>query len=183
MSEVELNLEGIEMPQSNSNSEYSPTVPLGIGSFTVNGITVGKSSVKGTPFLEVSFQNSENIPFSERFYLTAKAMPRVKELLINCGVSEEQSNKAGLTEKDIQNLLNGRSIRLKIGGEEWRNNEGKIRVKRKLPFRNFSESLSVPDTESKLFYNESRDIQKIDGDSTYATPNTPSIKGDDDLPF
>jgi len=90
---LNLNLSGIEAPQSNQNSNYAPSVPFGIGVFTINNVTQGESTKKKTPFLEVTFNSSEGVPFLERFYVTPKALTRIKELFINSGVSEEKHIK------------------------------------------------------------------------------------------
>lgn len=51
----------------------------GIYRFKVKDVKLGKSSGKGSEYLEVIF-NQDELEFSEKFFLTAKALPRLQYL-------------------------------------------------------------------------------------------------------
>jgi hypothetical protein len=176
-----LNLSGVKPPEKGQDSNYTPSVPLGVGLFTIIDVTQGKAKT-GTAYLEVKFNSSEGIPFSERFYITPGALPRIMELFINSGVPKEDAQQNDMSLERIKGLLEGRSIRLRIEGEEFENRDGKVRVRRTLNFRYFSELASVPAKDTKLYYNEEKHIKKIT--KTDKATDAPFVSDDDDdLPW
>lgn len=171
----EIDLSGV--PEKSKTPESNPIVPLGVDEFTVKDVTSGVSSKKKTAFIEVSFENSKGVPFADKFYLTPKALDKLREFLRGCDMPEEQINRTDMKLQEIKDFVVGKQIRMIIKGEEYLNQEGKKRTRRTLPFKFYCESITVPKDKSRLKFDEKWHLDKLEG-----VPTSDS-KDDSDLPF
>jgi hypothetical protein len=171
-----LDMSGIENPNPQNNKDFAPIIPLGVDEFTVNDIETGESSQKKTPFLRVHFLNNDKIPFREDFWLSPKALPRLKEFLIACEVPEEVAGSSNVSVEEIRSNILNKTVRLIVGGEEFLTKENKVRIRRNLPFKFFCESTKIPRDKSRLSYDEKWHLKRLDvGNAESTTTN--------DLPF
>jgi hypothetical protein len=167
-----------KIPNPKRNNDFKPIIPLGPNVFKITDVIAGKSKVKKTDYFEVHFVSRDDIPFSDTFYITGKTLTRIKEFLLNCGMTQDEVNRTDIKVEDIKNSIVGKEVRLLIAGEEFLI-EDKIRIRRKLPYLYFSEAITIPEAESRLKYDEKWHMTKLKETNQAEAPS----KEEDDLPF
>lgn len=130
---TKMNFDGVDEPGKPLTS------PGTIAVFLIGDVKFEASKDKGTPFLGANFKEldgSGNVlsQFTESFYITPKAMPRIQHL-----VSRATGSKlAGeVTEEQMVIKLQNKKLALKVGGRVGSNGNGYPR----LAFGNFAASV------------------------------------------
>lgn len=165
------------------------TSPGTIAIFLISEPKFDSSKEKGTPFLGVNFQQIGDTgsivsQFTESFYTTQKAMPRIQHL-----VSRSTGSKlAGdVTEEQIVTKLKGKKVALKVGGRVGSNGNGYPR----LAFGNFA---AAPDKIGELSFTpaEQAEVEKAlqaiaesrsrnaDSEGATASASSPTANADED---
>lgn len=149
------------------------TSPGTIAIFLMGDVKFDSSKDKGTPYLGVNFKELGEggavvSQFTESFYTTQKAMPRIQHL-----VSRSTGAKlAGdVTEEQIVAKLSNKKVALKVGGRVGSNGNGYPR----LGFGNFA---AAPDKIGELSFTpaEKAEVEK----ALQAIAESRSRQADDD---
>jgi len=173
---MSIDFTGVE-EEVGDNKDYPAKLSLGVHETTISGVTFGESSKKGTPYAEVEFVDDSGATHSDRFYITPKALMRLKSLLINVGIDED-SISGELPDSQLVAMLTNKKVRILVGGREFISDSGETRIAKEFPFRGFSESVSVPSSESTLAYSEDKHLKRLE--TSTATPNGEAAS---DFPF
>lgn len=165
----------------------SSRIQPGVSEVTVTGVTMNEDN----NYLEITFVDNDGATHSERMYLTEGARPWSMMKIKHMGlliVDEEKFNKI-TTPKQLNALFTGKKMRIKFKGVE-REKDGNIYVNAEIGLPPFAESLEISAEDSKLKYNESKDIRKLNnnpsataGEAIPSTPTANNEESDDDLPF
>lgn len=163
-----MNFTGVE------ESVESKYLAPGIHEVKIVKTEFGASSVKGTPFMKVFFEDAKEGSFNESFYLSAGALPRVQHL-----VSKFTGRKleGEISEQSLTAMLINKKARLKIDGEKAFGKDGDIKTYARLGFAGFAQALNDP---QKFLEMEVKIIDKT-GDVKAAAVVVDSF--DDGLPF
>lgn len=146
----------------------------GIADTTIKEVAFGESKVKKTPYMSVTTESENGALHTEEYYLSQKALPKLKHLMEDgLGCDQSQLDR-DITEEQMRSLLVGKKVRLKFSGEEYLRKDQTLGIKVVIGFGNFAESIKVPKDKSSLSYSEDRDIAKL--------KDTSSIP-QDDMPF
>ena len=149
---MKVNLKGVSAGTKRQGS--------GIADVTITGAAFGESTVKKTPYVEVTTENATGATHSDQFYLSPGALPRLRHLLEDgLGYTSEQLDR-DLTEDQMKALLVGKKVRLKFSGEEYVRKDQTIGMKTTLGFGNFAENIKTPADKTALTFSEDRDIKK-----------------------
>jgi len=195
--------------RAENGAQKNTTTKPGIGVFVVSG---GESSIasSGAVMLKLKFIEEQGTSeFNHTFFLTEKAITRLRSLWEDCGLTDEQFSVLGeregdeITKKmlsgeeltpeeskafamrasdDVINSLKGKSVRLKVIAEikdDLKNNKPEGYTVPTLSFAYFSEPVNA--NPSKLVYNEAKDFIDKRTAKTAAT-NTAATTGTE-LPF
>jgi len=157
-------------------------------------ITSGASSVKGTPFIAVTFSKGDESSFDAPFYMSDAAQEKSQQKLIHIlvdglGVDRAAVDAAGAAAVSLDDYaakLNklvprNNSVRLKIKGEQYSKTDGNIGTKKAIGFVPFVEPMATK--PSKLRYD---DTSKYDFERLPTPDGTmpgAAKKDDNDLPF
>lgn len=153
------------------SSFFKPQISPGV--HHVHGMNVElKTNDKGNEYIAFKLENShKSMEFEWRLFLSEGAMPislkNVKHVLITNFADADLKKITATTHKDLllkmTNALVGKEWRMKFCGEEYVNKDGNLRVRTTVGFAPFAESLSIPDAETALRYDESNkyDLKRL----------------------
>lgn len=175
---------GVEEKPEN---QYPERIKPGVYDFKISGMEFKTAeNEKKTPYVEITF-NTGNLQHTDKFYLTHKALPRLKHLLTQAGVDKDILSK-DVTSDGLKKASMGKSFRGLLGGRQYLNNENKLRVAPEFPFQNFAEPLGG----STLVFDETKHIRLLDiptviessAGTALVMPSVGQAKdSSDDLPF
>lgn len=155
-------------------SEKAYTKPGVIDTFEIKSVEFKTSPVKGTYFARVTFERNED-GFSEDFYLSKKALPRLQSLISKAaGITLNDT----VTEETIIELLVGKKVVLKT---YFRTDEnGKLYTC--LPYRGFAKSVNDDEKELKYTNEELQQIEMaLNANAVAAEKATTPSADDEDL--
>lgn len=143
------------------------------------------------PYIGMKISSSAgNAEHEERFFVSSdKAIEWTGKRLISLieTINGEVKNEGDIS-LDIDSLkkaLVGKSVRLAFDGEEYEY-DGNVYVRTVLRFMNFSENIEIPKEESALYFNEDRNIKRLETEEEEEKEDDISIEGnkdDDELAF
>lgn len=132
----------------------------GIADTSITDVTFGESKQKKTPFVAVTTASENGALHTEEYYLSPKALPKLRHLLEEgLGLEGSQLDR-DITEEQMKSMLVGKKVRLKFSGEEYIRKDSTLGIKVTIGFGNFAENMKVPKERSALSFNEGRDIAK-----------------------
>ena len=142
-------------------SDFVDRLDLGVHSVMITGGVFDKSPNKETPYCEITFVSIDDSgDLTSKFYLSPKALPRLKELLVTLGVSDSLF-ETEISEEQLLSLITGKKLKILISGKEYvSQNSGEVKIARDLGFSNFCEPL----TENSLKFNPLKHIKKLPTD-------------------
>lgn len=156
--------------------KYSKFLHAGINDVEIEGFEE-KATQSGTPYIEITMSNLEKTSeFKDKFWSNTDVKPgkeksafdysmmRIRHLaeavLTNDQLKSISGNSISEITSNLNRMLVGKKLRVKIGGEEFNGSDG-VKVGLRLPFLGFAESLSVPEASSSLTFSEARDIKRL----------------------
>ena len=101
----EINFSGVEEAK-----ERVMTTPGTIGVFSISNVEFGTTKNKGTYYMGVTFTRKED-EFQHSFFLSEKALPRVKSLVKHASGVELDTS---VHEEKLITLLKGRNLAMKV---------------------------------------------------------------------
>jgi hypothetical protein len=164
--------------QDNGNGGGKYLKP-GINNTTI-GTIEGTTPEQGSPYIEVKFyKEGETIENSTgvRFYMSekgrARSLEKIKHIATKVVKEAEVDSIQAETLEDyaskLQNLLMGKSLRMKFVGEEYVNASNQVKVKTTIGLPSFAEAIYeggeypiVEETKLKYNENNSYDMKKLE---------------------
>jgi hypothetical protein len=169
---VSLNMKGVE-GRSGGRAHY----PEGDYLSKIVKAEIGKSSEKETPAAIVTFQFKDGKlkgkKIREYFYLTEKAMWKVRNLLEGCGVKVPEKSFSF----DFKKLVN-KDVAITIEDEEW-DNKTRSRITDTFPVAEFNANL-MEDDEDEADEDEEGDDEDEDEDEEEDDEDEDEDEEDDD---
>ncbi len=175
-------------------SQFPSRLEPGIHDVKIQSIIGGVSTLKKTPYVEITFENAYG-NHRETFYFakTGKSqeisLEKIKHLATKV-ISEDELNAISAADVNeyaakLNVALVNKSVRIKLSGEEEINTKTqKTFVNRKFNFYPWAESTAVPLAQTKLKFNKDNvgDYKPLSKAS--AASAVPGADGDvSDLPF
>lgn len=181
-SQIEMNVDftGVEDNLPASVTKLSP----GVYDLTITGMEFGlQENEKATPYADVTVVASSG-QHTDRFYLTPKALIRLKHLLLNAGVSETLLS-GKVNAEQLVNASIGKKVRARLNGREYMSSkDNSIRVVAEFAFNNYAQPISEPNT---LTFDASKHISRLNSTSSITSTSNavPELKMpvSDDMPF
>lgn len=166
-----------------AKSKYETYLTPGVYELTITGLEFGTTANNPKPYMDVTVVAAEG-KHTSRFYFTEASLPRLKHLMVNCGVSEDAMS-GKLTAMQLEKMLIGKKFRGLLSGEERLKNGVKV-VYAGFSWTDFAQPL----TAVPFVFNEKKNVKRIKSDdSNSTTPDmdtetmvAPSTNSDD-LPF
>lgn len=129
---------------------------------TVTGVNESLTP-RGKKQITIDFLGEDNESiFTANSSMEGGAVPytlsKLKQILVQA-VTEEEADKITSVEQ-MNQAITGKKFRLKVAGEEFVNQQSTISVKPVLPLKYFVESAALPKSDSRLRFNEVKDIKK-----------------------
>jgi hypothetical protein len=164
---------------------------------TVVSFEAGKSSQKGTPYLQVNLckNGDTDATGGDKFYFSEKAEAKSLEKVVHilqdgAGIDRAAINKAGTDAADLDDyakklnalLPKQKPMRFKLTGEEYLKDGVDLKVGKRIGFPPFAEPMTVPADKSGLSYDKGNkyDYVALPAD---ARPAPQAASGDNELPF
>jgi hypothetical protein len=124
--------------------------------FKISGVEFGVAdNDKKTPYVNITVNVGE-LQHTDKFYLTSKALPKLKHMLRNCGI-DPALLETKMSTADFERIVIGRSFRGIMGGREFLNEEGQTRIAPQFPFRGFAE----PVGSNNLKFDPAKHIERL----------------------
>ena len=161
--------------------EIMGRIQPGIEEAQITGVVDGTND-NGKYYLSLKFVTLDGArEHEERFYFTTDkgeriSLQRLKSILREVAGKEKADGE--YTVEQLNAMLTGKKARWKFTGEEYEYN-GDIRLRTQLAFSDFIESLNVKSEDSKLKFDENKDIKRMPTveNSTYYAPKTSTATG------
>lgn len=169
--------------------EIMGRIQPGIEEAQITGVTDGTND-NGKYYLSIKFVTLDNNrEHEERFYFTTEkgeriSLQRIKSLIRELVGADKADGEYTL--EQLNAMLTGKKGRFKFVGEEYEY-DGDVRMRTQLAFSSFVESLKISKEDSKLKFDNTRDIKTLpnikEATSFNGKPQTDEVKDklEDDL--
>lgn len=179
---LEVDFTGVEEATS---SKFPDRLTPGVYDLiTISGLELGTGTGdKKTPYAEFSFIADAG-EHKDKFYLTVKALPRLKHMLLACGVSNEVLS-ARMSADQLKAVSIGKHFRGRLNGREYINKKGEKAIASEFGFSGFAE----PVGGTTVTFDAVKHISYLPSGATGSLGEgegfklSPPKTGSDDLPF
>jgi hypothetical protein len=145
--------------------------------------SVAMSGTPEKPYIVINFLIEPTLLFQAKLYMTEKAKKYTIRKIADIieAVSPVRTSNKTMNIGEIDQILKGKNVRLKINGEEYINKEGGISIGTTIPmFDEFVESMLLDKKDSKLTFTE-KDVKRLEGPASQ--PPTNGTRPDSAIPF
>lgn len=182
-------------------SQFPSRLEPGIHDVKVVSVIGGVSTLKKTPYVEITFENAYG-NHRETFYFakTGKSqeisLEKIKHLATKM-ITEDELNAISAADVNeyaakLNVALVNKNVRIKLSGEEeWSTKNGKMFVKRQFNFYPWAESAAVPFGQTKLKFNKNnlgdykplKSAAEASAEPGLGLDSPSAPQGSEDLPF
>jgi hypothetical protein len=158
MSNIKLNFSNVE-----TDDGYKGRMTPGIHDVEIISVSEDTNN-NGNEYISVIMSDSaDTMEHEERMFVTDRGMKGTLKRLAHLFESifgKDKFPRDNVSVEQLNQALAGKKLRVKFGAEEYEGQDG-LRLKTRIPYLNFAESLSVQRESSRLTYDPARDIKRV----------------------
>jgi hypothetical protein len=187
-----ISTKGVQVEVANTSSNLPKYIKAGISEVMVSSVK-GGTTPSGTPFLEFAFESPEGATNKSSYYfkegmnaqISTQAVAQIadatdtRELIDNITASNYETYG-----EKLNTILMGKKFRGKFNGQEKIKRDGSgTWVEVKLGSGLFAESLTIKESDTKLYWSEEKNIKRLPKEAVQAITEGSSPAPKSDLPF